>query len=365
MGGGSPGGHPVPVAGPRHVARRRADPGAMGRHGRSPRSDVVAGLVQRDGRGSFARGKGRGERFVPVAPRCRAARDGRGCLGLWRLARAHPSDARRRDRGLDPAQRRLPREMGPRSRGQYRSQASKHVTGARGRAQPEAPHLARGRHPGLLLRAPGVAHRHRWPGSGNPHADPAFYFDTTGRWQPYPVYQKHFLVPIVERVPFIPPRWLQLKWFGGFGIGRGLPLYASPLGRFGVMICYESAFESLARGYRESGAEFLVNITNDAWYGRTAGPYQHAAHLVMRAIETRAGIARAANDGISELVDPLGRTSIETGLEQEAAVAGVLRTSDVIPLYVRWGDWVGTLVVLVTLGLAGVLAVAKWRAGRI
>jgi len=202
------------------------------------------------------------------------------------------------------------------------------------------------------------------PDGGSDYYNAGFYFDTVGRWQPYPVYQKHYLVPIVERVPFVPPRWLQLKWFGGFGIGRGLPLYASPLGRFGVMICYESAFEALARGYRGTGAEFLVNITNDAWYGRTAGPYQHATHLVMRAIETRAGIARAANDGISELVDPLGRTSIETGLEQEAAVAGVLRTSDVVPLYVRWGDWVGTLVVLTTLGLAGWLLKKKWTSER-
>ena len=202
------------------------------------------------------------------------------------------------------------------------------------------------------------------PDGGSDYYNAAFYFDTAGRWQSYPVYQKHYLVPIVERVPFVPPRWLQLKWFGGFGIGRGLPLYASPLGRFGVMICYESAFEALARGYRGTGAEFLVNITNDAWYGRTAGPYQHATHLVMRANETRAGIARAANDGISELVDPLGRTSIETGLEQEAAVAGVLRTSDVVPLYVRWGDWVGTLVVLTTLGLAGWLLKKKWTSER-
>jgi apolipoprotein N-acyltransferase len=203
------------------------------------------------------------------------------------------------------------------------------------------------------------------PGGGYDYYNAAFYFDTAGRWQPYPVYQKHYLVPIVERVPFVPARWLQLKWFGGFGIGHGLPLYASPLGRFGVMICYESAFEPLARAYRRAGAEFLVNITNDAWYGRTAGPYQHATHLVMRAIETRAGIARAANDGISELVDPLGRTSIETGLEQDAAVAGPLRTSDVIPLYVRWGDWVGTLVVLATLGLAGWLLAKKWTSGRL
>ena len=140
-----------------------------------------------------------------------------------------------------------------------------------------------------------------------------------------------------------------------------MPLYPSSLGRFGVVICYESAFEDLARRYRAAGADFLVNITNDAWYGRTAGPYQHATHLVMRAIETRAGIARAANDGISEFVDPLGRTSSATELEVDTVVAGRLRTSGVIPPYVRLGDWVGTLAVLATLGFAGALAVLHWR----
>jgi apolipoprotein N-acyltransferase len=194
----------------------------------------------------------------------------------------------------------------------------------------------------------------------------AFYFDSSGSWRRYPVYEKHYLVPVVERVPFVPARLMQSvpgvgRWSGGFGRGRGLPLYSSPLGRVGVVICYESAFEELARGYRRTGAEFLANITNDAWYGRTAGPYQHAAHLVMRAIETRMGIARAANDGISEFVDPLGHSYAETGLEQEASVSGPLRTSDVIPLYVRLGDWVGALCVLATLGFAGVLAVQHWK----
>jgi apolipoprotein N-acyltransferase len=194
----------------------------------------------------------------------------------------------------------------------------------------------------------------------------AFYFDSSGSWRPYPVYEKHYLVPVVERVPFVPARLMQSvpgvgRWSGGFGRGRSLPVYANSLGRFGVVICYESAFEELARAYRRSGAEFVVNITNDAWYGRTAGPYQHAAHLVMRAIETRMGIARAANDGISEFVDPLGRTYAETGLEQQASVSGPLRTSDVIPLYVRLGDWVGALCVLTTLGFAGVLAVQHWK----
>jgi apolipoprotein N-acyltransferase len=194
----------------------------------------------------------------------------------------------------------------------------------------------------------------------------AFYFDSSGSWRRYPVYEKHYLVPVVERVPFVPARLMQSvpgvgRWSGGFGRGRSLPLYSSPLGRVGVVICYESAFEELARGYRRTGAEFLANITNDAWYGRTAGPYQHAAHLVMRAIETRMGIARAANDGISEFVDPLGHSYAETGLEQEASVSGPLRTSDVIPLYVRLGDWVGALCVLATLGFAGVLAVQHWK----
>jgi apolipoprotein N-acyltransferase len=209
--------------------------------------------------------------------------------------------------------------------------------------------------------------------TGGPHAEfhgggaydyynAAFYFDTSGRWRPYAVYEKHYLVPIVERVPFVPPRWLNLKWFGGFGIGRATPLYPSRVGRFGVLICYESAFEDLARRYRGAGADFLVNITNDAWYGRTAGPYQHASHLVLRAIETRTGIARAGNDGISEFVDPLGRTYAATPLEVAAVVADRLRTSDVVPLYVRLGDWVGLLVVVTTLGLGGwLLAQRPWR----
>lgn len=189
----------------------------------------------------------------------------------------------------------------------------------------------------------------------------AFFYDSTGDRTGYPVYHKHYLVPIVERVPFLDPRWFQLKWFGGFGKGRGMPLYPTAIGRFGVLICYESIFEDLARDYRRGGADFLVNITNDAWYGRTAGPYQHASHLVLRAIETRMGIARAANSGISETVDPLGRVHDATALEVRAAVTSALQTSDVRPPYVRLGDWVGMLSVLATLALVGALVYVERR----
>lgn len=182
----------------------------------------------------------------------------------------------------------------------------------------------------------------------------AFYYDSTGDRTPYPIYAKHYLVPVTERVPFFPVRLFRsipglARWSGGFYPGREFPVYASPVGRFGVVICYESAFEDAPRDYRSHGADFLINVTNDAWFGTTTAPAQHASHLVLRAIETRMGVARAANSGITEFVDPLGGAYAQTKLNEMAAIVGVLRTSDVVPLYVRLGDWVGTTVVVLTL----------------
>lgn len=194
----------------------------------------------------------------------------------------------------------------------------------------------------------------------------AFYYDSTGNRTPYPIYAKHYLVPVTERVPFVPVRLFRAipglaRWSGGFRPGREWVVYDSPIGKFGVVICYESAFENATRVYRSHGAEFFVNMTNDAWFGNTSAPAQHASHLVLRAIETRMGVARAANSGITEFVDPLGRAYAATQLNVEASVGGVLRTSDVIPLYVRLGDWVGTLVVVLTLGGAGLLLKRRFR----
>ncbi|MGH7645496.1 MAG: apolipoprotein N-acyltransferase [Gemmatimonadales bacterium] len=209
----------------------------------------------------------------------------------------------------------------------------------------------------------------RWPDGSHDYRryyNAAFFFDTTGAREPYPVYGKHYLVPVVERVPFFPVGWFRRipglqQWSGGFTPGRELPVYDSPAGRFGVVICYESAFEDLPRRYRRQGADFLVNITNDAWFGRTSAPAPHASHLVLRAIETRMGVARAANSGISEFVDPLGRAYAATRLDTDAVVADTLRTSDVRTLYVRLGDWVGTLVVVTTLGFVLVLVLPVSR----
>jgi apolipoprotein N-acyltransferase len=194
----------------------------------------------------------------------------------------------------------------------------------------------------------GSLHAEFLTGGGSSIYNAAFLFDSTGAWRNAPIYAKHYLVPVVEHVPFVPVSWFRhvpwlSRWSGGFKKGTTLPVYHVGIGRFGVLVCYESAFEDVARHYRAGGADFLVNVTNDAWYGRTAGPYQHAAHVVMRAIETRMGIARAANDGITMFVDPLGRISDATALETQTVVAGRLKTSDVRPLYVTLGDWVGVM----------------------
>ncbi len=187
----------------------------------------------------------------------------------------------------------------------------------------------------------------------------AYLFNDWGLSDRYPVYHKRYLVPITERVPIAGPRWIHSRFFGGFTPGTALPVYELGLRgsdtvlRFGALICYESAFENLARGYRRNGAEFLLNITNDAWFGRTIGPYQHAAHLVMRAIENRVGIARAANSGISEFVDPLGREHQRTALNVRTFETREILTTDGVTLYARLGDWVGTLSLLATVCLVG------------
>jgi len=186
----------------------------------------------------------------------------------------------------------------------------------------------------------------------------AYLMDTGGRLVGR--YDKHYLVPMVERVPFVPPSWLdRFPFFGGFARGEKAPIFRSDGGSFGIVICYEDVFADWPRRYRNEGADFLVNITNDAWFGRempwwsrTSALWQHPAHLAMRAIENRMGAVRSANTGISEIIDPLGRVSHETALFRPAAFTATVMTSDVRTLYDRWGDVVGWGSILAAVGAA-------------
>ena len=181
-------------------------------------------------------------------------------------------------------------------------------------------------------------------------------------------YDKRNLVPVVERVPFVNPDWFRMvNYFGGYGVGERTGAMTAAGASFGVLICYESIFADRSRRYRREGAEFVVNMTNDAWFGRheprwsrTSALWQHPAHLIMRAVENRMGVVRSANTGISGLVDPLGRFHRRTGLFREAAFAGTVYTSDQVTVFTEWGDWVGTGSAL--LALLGAAAVGWGRA---
>ncbi|HUG41974.1 MAG TPA: apolipoprotein N-acyltransferase [Longimicrobiales bacterium] len=188
-----------------------------------------------------------------------------------------------------------------------------------------------------------------------------------------PRYDKRLLVPFIERVPFLPPAPMHrfvggTLYYGALGAGAAAPVMRTGAGsRFGVLICYESAFGALARAYRRDRADFLVNITNDgwygrdAWYGRTSALWQHPAHLVLRAIETRTGVARAASTGFSLFIDPLGRTYGRIPLFREGVAVEPVLTTSAVPLFVRWGDWLASLAALAA---ALMVLTAVWRARR-
>ncbi|MFV2005866.1 MAG: apolipoprotein N-acyltransferase [Longimicrobiales bacterium] len=191
-----------------------------------------------------------------------------------------------------------------------------------------------------------IGHQYKDDGSLIPF-NSAFMMDSEGRFTDYR-YDKRKLVPVVERTPL--PSFLgKLNFFGSYGRGTGWPLGETANGaRFGMLICYESTYPDVSREFRRAGAEFLINITNDAWYGRevwyarTTALWQHPSHLVMRAIENRVGIARSANTGISFFVDPVGRIYDDIPLFSADVRTATVLTTDVISLYTRWGDVVGT-----------------------
>jgi len=108
--------------------------------------------------------------------------------------------------------------------------------------------------------------------------------------------------------------------------------------RIGAFICYEAIFPDLVRQFTREGADLLVNVTNDAWYGRTSAPHQHLAMAAFRAVENGKYLVRAANTGISAVVDPRGRVLESTPLFEPAAL---VRDVPLVPgrtFYSRHGD---------------------------
>jgi apolipoprotein N-acyltransferase len=108
--------------------------------------------------------------------------------------------------------------------------------------------------------------------------------------------------------------------------------------RFGVLICYEGIYPELSRSFRNKGVDFLVCITNDAWFGKTRLPYWHADTLRLRAIENRISIARSANTGVTCFVDPTGRMYQSSDIFTREIVSGSISTEEWQTIYTKYGD---------------------------
>ncbi len=135
--------------------------------------------------------------------------------------------------------------------------------------------------------------------------------------------------------------------------GSRIVIFDTNTHRIGAFICYESAFPDLVRQFTRSGAEVLMNLSNDGYFGASAAREQHLTLVRMRAAENARWILRSTNDGISAVVDPAGRITDRMQPYQEMAATMKYNFARGLTPYVRYGDWFawGCLA----MGLAGVL----------
>jgi apolipoprotein N-acyltransferase len=154
-------------------------------------------------------------------------------------------------------------------------------------------------------------------------------------------YDKVHLVPYGEYVPLrklFPFIGKLVPGVGDFRSGKGFDPIVSDGHRLGVLICYEGIFPQAARDYKRNGADLLVNITNDAWFGRTSAPHQHLSMTVFRAVENRLYLVRAANTGISAVIDPTGVIVSRTGVFERTVLKGEVKFIDEKTFYAAYGD---------------------------
>jgi len=175
------------------------------------------------------------------------------------------------------------------------------------------------------------------------------YEDSNGRMHRQ-AYHKQKLVPLGEHIPFVQYFPILGKWFqwgvgiGSWNYGEGYEPLALPLVhdslRISPMICYESVYPSFVRNFVDNGANMLAVITNDGWYGRSSGPYQHEQFAVLRAIECRRWIVRSANTGISTVIDDRGRFVKSLPLFTSGAITERVPLLERKTLYVIYGDFI-------------------------
>jgi apolipoprotein N-acyltransferase len=155
-------------------------------------------------------------------------------------------------------------------------------------------------------------------------------------------YDKIHLVPFGEYVPLSGVIGFVRGWaefISELTPGTRAVVFSGPPAPFGVVICYEGIFPALVRRFVEGGARFMVNMTNDAWFGRTSGPLQHLAMYPFRAVEHRVAVVRAANTGVSAFIAPTGKIVRSLGLFERGTLVQAVPLRTRQTLYTRIGAW--------------------------
>jgi apolipoprotein N-acyltransferase len=157
-------------------------------------------------------------------------------------------------------------------------------------------------------------------------------------------YGKMKLVPLGERVPFanlLPVLGDIFKWgvgLGGWNIGKDTTvfnIYNSVMDtiKVGGLVCYESVDPTFVAAFVQKGGEIIIVVTNDSWYGKSSGPYQHKEFAILRAVENRRSVVRCANGGISCIINALGETEAETDLFTKTFLAGEVPIQNEVTFY--------------------------------
>ncbi|NNE08159.1 MAG: apolipoprotein N-acyltransferase, partial [Gemmatimonadetes bacterium] len=177
-------------------------------------------------------------------------------------------------------------------------------------------------------------------------------------------YRKMHLVPFGERLPLED----RFEWIANLDLGQAnfapgteaKVMGAAGTGYFGTTICFEAIFPAVCRPFVLNGAEYLVNLTNDAWFGMTAAPSQHADMARFRAIELGVPFVRSANTGISFICDSFGRVLSQVPLGESGVAVATISPSRRTTFYRTYGEWFPRSVLAGTV-LLGALAAFRGR----
>jgi apolipoprotein N-acyltransferase len=196
----------------------------------------------------------------------------------------------------------------------------------------------------------------------------AFLIDPHAAGRP-PRYDKIVLFPFGEYIPlkeYVPWNKIGIPDIGSYQKGENYTVFKGPGYQFSATICWENGFPGLVRKLVQNGAQFIVNVTNEAWFGPTAAPYQFLTYNIFRAAEHRRYVVRCTNTGVSCFIDPYGRI-VDRVMDENGRTLFVQGTAshavtpiDTKTIYTRFGDWpvwvsIGVCLVFIVLALADMI----------